>query len=94
MICLKYHVCIKPDEDGGYLATIPALPHIFAPGDSPEEALLNVEEITRLVLEVMVFNGEEIPADIESEDGITLEFKIDPAALEGKTPETLGEGAQ
>lgn len=94
MIYLKFHACTKPDGDGGYMAKIPALPQVFAPGDTPEEALINIEEIARLVLEVMVFNGEEIPADVPRENGTILEFQIDPKALEGKTPETLGEGAQ
>lgn len=94
MYHLKFHACTKPDGDGGYEARIPALPHVFAPGDTPEEALANLEDVARLVLEVMIFNGEEIPVDVPCDDGKILEFRIDPKALEGKTPETLGEGAQ
>lgn len=73
---------------------MPALPQVFAPGDTPDEALANLEDVARLVLEVIVFNKEEIPTDVPCENGKILEFVIDPKALEGKTPETLGEGAQ
>ncbi|MFH1011774.1 MAG: type II toxin-antitoxin system HicB family antitoxin [bacterium] len=94
MLFLKFHACAEPDGDGGFIARMPALPQVFAPGDTPEEALANIEEVARLVLEVMVFNKEEIPLDVTCSNGTVLEFRIDPAALEGKTPETLGEGAQ
>ncbi len=94
MLHLKFHALAEPDGDGGYIAKMPALPQVFAPGDTPEEALENIEDVARLVLEVMVFNGEAIPKDIPSDDGTVLEFKINPKDLEGKTPDTLGEGAQ
>ena len=94
MIHLKIHAYVEPDGDGGYMAKMPALPQVFAPGDKPEEALDNLEDVARLVLEVIVFNKEEIPTDVPCENGKILEFTIDPEALEGKTPETLGEGAQ
>jgi predicted RNase H-like HicB family nuclease len=94
MFDLKFHAFAEPDGDGGFVAKMPALPQVFAPGDTAAEAIANVEEVARLVLEVLVFNGEEIPADIPCENGTILEFQIDPKALEGKTPDTLGEGAQ
>lgn len=94
MIHLKFHAYTAPDGDGGYMAKMPALPQVFAPGDKPDEALANLEDVARLVLEVIVFNKEEIPVDVPCENGKILEFMIDPEALEGKTPETLGEGAQ
>ncbi|MBU1936409.1 type II toxin-antitoxin system HicB family antitoxin, partial [bacterium] len=76
MLHFKFHALAELDGDGGYIAKVPALPHIFAPGDTPEEALENIEDVARLVLEVMVFNGEVIPEDIPNEDGTILEFKI------------------
>jgi predicted RNase H-like HicB family nuclease len=94
MLHLKFHACAESDGDGGYVAKMPALPQVFAPGDTPEDALENIEEVARLVLEVMVFNGEAIPDDSPCDDGVILEFKINPEDLEGKTPEALGEGAQ
>jgi predicted RNase H-like HicB family nuclease len=94
MLFFKFHACAEPDGDGGFFARMPALPQVFAPGDTAEEALANIEEVARLVLEVMVFNKEEIPPDKPCPDGTILEFEIDPETLEGKTPDTLGEGAQ
>jgi predicted RNase H-like HicB family nuclease len=94
MFHLKFHAFAEPDGDGGFVAKVPALPQVFAPGDTQEEAIANVEEVTRLVLEVLVFNWEDIPADIACDGGTILEYHIDPKALEGKTPDTLGEGAQ
>ncbi|MBU1706406.1 type II toxin-antitoxin system HicB family antitoxin [bacterium] len=94
MLHLKFHAHTEPDGDGGFIAKIPSLPQVFAPGDTPQEALENIADVARLVLEVMVFNGEVIPDDIPNDDGTILEFKINPQDLEGKTPDTLGEGAQ
>jgi hypothetical protein len=38
-----YHINIFPsDEDGGYIADIPDLPHCSAFGETPEEALAEV----------------------------------------------------
>ncbi len=44
---LEYMVRIEPlseDDGGGYLAIVPDLPGCMSDGDTPEEALVNVQE--------------------------------------------------
>jgi antitoxin HicB len=44
---LEYEILIEPlatCEGGGYLATVPDLPGCMSEGESPEEALKNVQE--------------------------------------------------
>jgi len=44
---LEYTIVVEPlseDDGGGYLAVVPALPGCVSDGDSPEEALRNVQE--------------------------------------------------
>jgi predicted RNase H-like HicB family nuclease len=47
-----YHINIfQSDEDGGYIADIPDLPHCSAFGESPEEALDEVLKAKAALLE-------------------------------------------
>lgn len=41
---MKYRVLIEPDEDGVFVAEVPALPGCVSQGASREEALRNVLE--------------------------------------------------
>lgn len=62
---MKYTVVLQRENDGGYVATVPALPGCVSQGDSREEALRNIGEAIELYLEDMKAAGESIP----SEDG-------------------------
>jgi len=62
---MKYTVVLQRENDGGYVATVPALPGCVSQGDSREEALKNIGEAIELYLEDMKAAGESIP----SEDG-------------------------
>jgi len=48
---MKLRVILEPSEDGGYTATVPALPGCISEGDSREEALENIKEAIALYLE-------------------------------------------
>ena len=70
-----YKVIIEPDEDGVYIATVPALPGVVDQGDTPEEAFENVKESLYFALDCMIEDGEEIPpSDAETREvrGIAL----------------------
>jgi len=57
-----YHINIfASDEDGGYIADIPDLPHCSAFGESPEEALSQVLIAREAWLTVAKTEGKEIP---------------------------------
>ena len=44
-------IVLEPSEEGGYTATIPALPGCISEGDTVEEAIANVREALELYLE-------------------------------------------
>ena len=44
-------VILEPSDEGGFTATVPALPGRIAEGDTRQEALRNIEEAVRLYLE-------------------------------------------
>jgi predicted RNase H-like HicB family nuclease len=59
---LAYSLSIEFHEDeGGYLASFPALPGCHSWGASYEEAVKNAEEALLGFLEAMQKNGEAIP---------------------------------
>ncbi len=68
---LSYSVFYEPAPEGGYVATVPALPGCHTQGDSFEEAETNVREAIELYVETLLSHGEDIPR----EDG-ALQGKI------------------
>lgn len=50
---MKLHVKIERDEDGYYVAEVPALPGCLSQGKDYEEALSNIKEAIEGWLEVM-----------------------------------------
>jgi predicted RNase H-like HicB family nuclease len=57
----KYTVILQREGDGGYVATVPALPGCVSQGDSRNEVLKNIEEAIELYLEDVRAAGEPIP---------------------------------
>ena len=59
---LKYPVEIfYSDEDEGYIANVPDLPYCSASGETPEEALREVQIAVKLHLNVLEETGRPIP---------------------------------
>jgi predicted RNase H-like HicB family nuclease len=57
-----YHINIFPsDEDGGYIADIPDLPHCSAFGETPEEALAEVLRAREAWLAAARAEGKPVP---------------------------------
>lgn len=50
---MKLHVIVEKDEDGYYVAEVPALPGCLSQGKTHEEALANITEAVEGWLEVM-----------------------------------------
>jgi predicted RNase H-like HicB family nuclease len=62
---LAYPVIISPlseDDGGGFLATVPDLPGCMSDGETPEEAIANVQDAIGVWLEAARELGREIPA--------------------------------
>jgi predicted RNase H-like HicB family nuclease len=58
-----YHINIFPsEEDGGYIADIPDLPHCSAFGETPEEALCEVLRAKAAWLEAAASEGRPVPS--------------------------------
>jgi predicted RNase H-like HicB family nuclease len=60
---MRYTVVLQRENDGGYVATVPALPGCVSQGDTREEALKNIEEAMELYLEDIKAAGEPIPTE-------------------------------
>jgi predicted RNase H-like HicB family nuclease len=58
----RYKVIIEPDEDGYYIATVPALPGVVDQGDTPDEALERIRGSLYSTLDSMTEGGEPIPS--------------------------------
>lgn len=57
----SYNVVLEPNEDGGYIAIVPAFPGCYSQGETVEEALANAREAIALTIEDMQASGELIP---------------------------------
>jgi predicted RNase H-like HicB family nuclease len=64
---MKYRVLIEQDEDGFYVAEVPALPGCVSQGDTREEALANIREAIALYLESLEEHQEPVPPSIHEE---------------------------
>ena len=58
-----YTVNIDKAEEGGYIATVPALPGCHTQGDTYEEALLHVEEAIQGYTEFLHILGRPLPVE-------------------------------
>lgn len=61
---LSYPVVVQPlkDEDGGgFVATVPDLPGCMSDGETPEEALKNVQDAIAAWIEAANDMGRKIP---------------------------------
>jgi antitoxin HicB len=63
----SYSVILEPQEGGGFTVLVPALPEIVTEGETEQEALANVEEVIRAVLEYRQEQGMTPPSDAHPE---------------------------
>jgi predicted RNase H-like HicB family nuclease len=64
---LEYPVNIEklpPEDGGGYLATVPLLPGCMSDGDTPEEALRNVQDAIAAWLDAARAWGRAVPEPV------------------------------
>lgn len=62
---LNYPVIVSPlpeEDGGGFVATVPDLPGCISDGDTPQEALTNVQDAIEAWLEAARDLGRPIPA--------------------------------
>jgi len=58
---------LEQEEDGGFVAAVPALPGCVSQGDTREEAIENVREAIAVYLEDCRDSGEPVPTEIGRE---------------------------
>ena len=64
---LSYKVEVTPltaAEGGGYMATVPDMPGCMSDGETPEEAIANVQDAILCWIEAARELGREIPASV------------------------------
>lgn len=64
---MKYRVFIEQDEDGVFVAEVPALPGCISQGRTRTEALANIHEAVLLYLESLEEHGDALPPPITEE---------------------------
>jgi predicted RNase H-like HicB family nuclease len=64
---MKYRVHIELDEDGMFVADVPALPGCISQGKTRAEALTNVKEAIEAYLASLRAHDEPIPPPIDEE---------------------------
>lgn len=61
---LEYAVLVEPlssDEGGGFVASVPDLPGCLSDGDSPQEALQNVQDAIAVWIDEATRLGQAVP---------------------------------
>ena len=64
---MGYTVILEQESDGGYVASVPALPGCVSQGDTREEVLKNIREAIDLYIEDCLDAGEQIPKEVGKE---------------------------
>jgi len=64
---VKFRVLIERDEDGVFVAEVPALPGCVSQGKTRAEAVENAREAIAGYLESLKAHGEPIPPSIDEE---------------------------
>ena len=60
---MRYTVILEKEDDGGYVATVPALPGCVSQGDTRDEVIANIREAAELYVEDCVEHGDPVPQE-------------------------------
>jgi antitoxin HicB len=64
---MKYRVNVERDEDGVFIAKVPALPGCISQGATRKEALANIKDAVEGYLASLKKHNEPVPPPIEEE---------------------------
>lgn len=64
---MRYTVILERESDGGYVASVPALPGCVSQGDTRGSALANIREAIELYVEDCRDAGDPIPTEAGKE---------------------------
>ncbi|MBI4253292.1 type II toxin-antitoxin system HicB family antitoxin [Candidatus Uhrbacteria bacterium] len=71
---LTYTVYFQPAEEGGYVASVPALPGCMSQGETFEETRTNIGDAIKGYLAVLTEDGDVIP---EENEYVTAQVSVD-----------------
>ena len=60
---MRYTFVLEREADGGYVATVPALPGCVSQGDTRDEVMRNIREAADLYIEDCIAAGDPIPTE-------------------------------
>ena len=58
---MRYTVILEKEADGGYVATVPALPGCVSHADTRDEVMANIREAAEVYIEDCVESGDPVP---------------------------------
>lgn len=64
---MRYTVILEREADGGYVASVPALPGCVSQGETRAEALTNIREAIELYVEDCREAGDPVPTEAGKE---------------------------
>jgi predicted RNase H-like HicB family nuclease len=64
---MRYTVILEREADGGYVATVPALPGCVSQGDTRDEVMRNIREAADLYIEDCIAAGDPVPTEAGTE---------------------------
>lgn len=64
---MRFTVVLEQEADGGYVASVPALPGCVSQGDSRAESLNNIREAIELYVDDCRASGDPIPTEAGKE---------------------------
>ena len=64
---MRYTVILEQEQDGGFVASVPALPGCVSQGDNREKALANIREAIELYVEDCREAGDPVPTEAGKE---------------------------
>ncbi len=73
----RFIVYLEPVEEGGYVASVPAIPGCVTQGETREEALATAEDAIRGYVASLKKHGEPLPYGIDEAEVQTIKAKTD-----------------
>lgn len=61
----NYTIVIRPDDNGTFVAYIPAIPGCHAWGKKPDEAMTELENVLAMIREEYAEQKRQLPEDVE-----------------------------
>jgi len=60
---MRYTIVLEREADGGYVATVPALPGCVSQGDTRDEVMRNIGEAADLYIGDCIAAGDPVPTE-------------------------------